>query len=62
MAPELGANTEEVLADLNYSWDDIAAMKRKAISFHWEFMFTRSLFQTEDMDEQHKVIDQVADC
>ena len=40
---------------------DIAGMKRKSISFHWEFMFTRSLFKMEDMDEQRKILDQVAD-
>ncbi|WP_372658402.1 zinc-binding alcohol dehydrogenase family protein [Hydrogenophaga sp.] len=39
---------------------DIGALKRKALSLHWEMMFTRSLFQTPDMIEQHKLLSQVA--
>ena len=40
---------------------DIAAIKLKALSFSWEFMFARSMFQTEDMDVQHKLLNRVAD-
>ena len=40
---------------------DIAAIKLKALTFSWEFMFTRSMFQTEDMDVQHKLLNRVAD-
>ena len=40
---------------------DIAAIKLKALSFSWEFMFARSMFQTEDMDAQHKLLNRVAD-
>lgn len=40
---------------------DIAAMKRKSLSLHWEFMFTRAMFQTPDMSEQHRLLDRVAD-
>jgi len=40
---------------------DIALFKRKAVSIHWEFMFTRPLFQTADMDEQHKLLKKVAE-
>ena len=32
---------------------DIKPFKSKSVSVHWEFMFTRSMFQTEDM--QNKV-------
>jgi zinc-binding alcohol dehydrogenase family protein len=39
---------------------DIMGFKRKAVSIHWELMFTRSIFQTPDMDEQGKLLDQVA--
>jgi zinc-binding alcohol dehydrogenase family protein len=38
----------------------IGMLKPKSISFHWEFMFTRSLFQSADMDRQHKILTQVA--
>ncbi|TCV95895.1 zinc-binding alcohol dehydrogenase family protein [Luteibacter rhizovicinus] len=40
---------------------DITALKRKSISLHWESMFTRSLFRTEDMIRQHKILNEVAD-
>jgi len=37
------------------------AVRAKSVTFSWEFMFTRSRFQTPDMIEQHKLLDQVAD-
>ncbi|NOY85137.1 MAG: zinc-binding alcohol dehydrogenase family protein [Nitrospirae bacterium] len=40
---------------------DIMPFKRKSIAIHWELMFTRSLFQTQDMIEQHYLLTQVAD-
>ena len=39
---------------------DANVLKRKSLSLHWELMFTRSLFQTADMDEQGKLLDEVA--
>lgn len=39
---------------------DIVPLKRKAITVAWELMFTRSIFQTEDMIEQHKLLEEVA--
>jgi len=39
---------------------DIGALKAKALSLHWELMFTRSLFQTPDMIEQHNLLTEVA--
>lgn len=33
--------------------------KTKAVSIHWEMMFTRSLFSTPDMDEQAKLLNEV---
>ncbi|GLP97641.1 zinc-binding alcohol dehydrogenase family protein [Paraferrimonas sedimenticola] len=39
---------------------DIRALKLKSVSLHWEFMYTRSMFQTQDMIEQHKLLAQVA--
>jgi NADPH:quinone reductase-like Zn-dependent oxidoreductase len=35
-------------------------LKTKAVSFHWELMFTRSLFGTPDMAEQGKLLNEVA--
>lgn len=40
---------------------DIVLTKPKALSISWEFMFARSMFQTEDMDEQHTLLNRVAD-
>jgi NADPH:quinone reductase len=39
---------------------DIIGFKRKAVSVHWELMFTRSLFRTSDMAEQGLLLDAVA--
>lgn len=35
-------------------------LKTKAVSLHWELMFTRSLFGTPDMAEQGKLLNEVA--
>jgi zinc-binding alcohol dehydrogenase family protein len=40
---------------------DVTALKRKSVSTHWEFMFTRSLFETEDMIAQHHLLNEIAD-
>ncbi|KIC46393.1 Zn-dependent oxidoreductase [Ruegeria sp. ANG-S4] len=39
---------------------DIAPFKPKSISIHWEFMYTRSLFETGDMNHQSEILNQVA--
>ncbi|MEM9079077.1 MAG: zinc-binding alcohol dehydrogenase family protein [Verrucomicrobiota bacterium] len=39
---------------------DIIPFKLKAVSWHWELMFTRSLFQTEDMIKQHELLAETA--
>ncbi len=39
---------------------DIVPLKQKSISVHWELMYTRSLFQTPDMGEQGRLLDEVA--
>jgi zinc-binding alcohol dehydrogenase family protein len=38
---------------------DVAKLKRKSLSLHWEFMYTRSLYQTADMIEQHRLLNRV---
>jgi len=40
---------------------NIAVFKAKAISIHWELMFTRSTFQTEDMAAQGQLLNEVSD-
>ncbi|MGE8500176.1 MAG: zinc-binding alcohol dehydrogenase family protein [Pseudomonas sp.] len=39
---------------------DIMKLKRKSLSLHWELMFTRSLFETPDMIEQHRLLERVS--
>jgi zinc-binding alcohol dehydrogenase family protein len=39
----------------------VSAFKGKAVSIHWESMFTRSSFQTPDMIAQHHLLNDVAD-
>lgn len=39
---------------------DVVKLKRKSLSLHWEFMYTRSLFETPDMQAQHALLEQVA--
>ena len=34
--------------------------KAKSVSLHWESMFTRSSFQTPDMEAQHRLLNEVA--
>jgi NADPH:quinone reductase len=38
----------------------VELLKAKSAAFHWEFMFTRSMFETPDMIEQHKLLTEVA--
>ena len=40
---------------------DFTKLKTKSISLHWELMFTRSLFKTADMIEQHNLLSRVAE-
>jgi len=35
-------------------------LKNKSVSFSWEVMFTRSMYQTDDMIEQHHILNKVA--
>lgn len=40
---------------------DISKLKFKSLSLHWEFMFTRSMFKTTDINEQHRLLNKIAD-
>ena len=40
---------------------DITKLKPKSVSLHWELMYTRSMFETEDMIKQHELLNQVAE-
>ena len=39
----------------------MAGMKQKAASLHWEYMFARAMHKTDDMIEQHRLLNHVAD-
>jgi NADPH2:quinone reductase len=39
---------------------DINPFKRKSVSVHWEFMFTRSMFETADMGAQGALLNEIA--
>jgi zinc-binding alcohol dehydrogenase family protein len=40
---------------------DVVGLKSKSLSWHWEFMFARSLHHTTDMSRQHDILNEVAD-
>ncbi|WP_275627745.1 zinc-binding alcohol dehydrogenase family protein [Pseudomonas sp. 273] len=39
---------------------NVGLLKQKSLSLHWEFMYTRSMFQTDDMIEQHRLLQRVS--
>jgi len=39
---------------------DIRLLKPKSISLHWEFMYTRSMFATDDQIRQHQLLNELA--
>jgi NADPH2:quinone reductase len=51
------------IASITGSSDPIALnkLKNKSASFSWELMYTRSIFETEDMIEQHTILNRIAD-
>lgn len=40
---------------------DVIKLKQKSISLHWELMFTRSMFKTDDMDKQGYLLNEVSE-
>lgn len=40
---------------------ELGLLKNKSASFVWEFMFTRAMYQTEDMINQHLLLNQVSE-
>jgi len=39
---------------------NISKMQGKSVSLHWELMFTRAMFQTDDMIAQHHILNSLA--
>ena len=40
---------------------DLNLLKNKSITFSWEFMFTRSMHQTDDMQRQHDILNHLSE-
>jgi len=40
---------------------DITKLKVKSLSLHWEFMFARSMYQSDDMIEQSLLLNRVSE-
>ena len=40
---------------------DLNLIKNKSVTFAWEFMFTKSMYETDDIQSQHELLNQVAD-
>ncbi|MFC7387704.1 zinc-binding alcohol dehydrogenase family protein [Sphaerisporangium rhizosphaerae] len=40
---------------------ELLPLKSKSIAFHWELMFTRSLYESDDMIAQHDLLERVAE-
>ena len=40
---------------------DLNMLKNKSVTFSYEFMYTRSMFQTGDMDRQHDILNHIAE-
>jgi NADPH:quinone reductase len=36
-------------------------LKNKSVTFSWELMYTRSMYQTDDMEEQHHILNKLAE-
>ncbi len=44
----------------NHRGIDLQKLTKKCASFHWEWMYSKSYYHTDDMISQHEILDQVA--
>jgi len=49
------------VALINGEAADLFVFRQKSVSIHFELMFTRPLFQTADMEAQHRLLNEVAE-
>lgn len=49
------------IVSIDGTGEDLQPLFAKSVSMHWEYMFTRSRFETWDMAEQSRVLSTVAD-
>jgi len=51
-----------LIDDPDASAINISLLKQKSVSLHWEFMFTRSMMQTDDIEAQRELLNRVSDA
>lgn len=39
---------------------DLNILKTKSVTFSWEFMYTRSMFETDDIDQQYQILNKIS--
>ena len=39
---------------------DLGILKTKSVTFSWEYMYTRSMYATEDMERQHEILNHIS--
>ncbi len=54
------ADPANELQTLSQNGLDVTALKVKSLSLHWELMFSRSMFNTWDMQKQHDLLNHVS--
>ena len=60
VASRIGAVGGDIVAIDDPEDLDLMPLKSKSITWHWELMFTRSLFHTADIAVQHDALERVA--
>jgi len=40
---------------------NLALLKTKSVSFSWELMYTRSMYNTDDIEQQHQILNKIAE-
>ena len=51
-----------LIDDPDASAINISLLKQKSVSLHWEFMYTRSMMQTEDIEAQRELLNRVSEA
>jgi len=61
VVPELAARGVTCIAVIDDPTHiDVTLLKQKSAALHWEFMFTRSSFKTDDMIAQHHILQEIS--
>ena len=60
MAESIRPQGRIVLIDDPVDLVDITVFKFKSVAISWEFMYTRSMYETDDMQVQHDILSNVS--